>query len=110
MPLVLAEHTEAAAGPARRARPVPGPSRDSIDVITVLDADGGIVSRDGPVALVFGDAAAAMAGQRLDDLLHPADRAQLAATLGQLRAAPDGSGGSKTQCSGSATVPAAGGT
>ena len=43
----------------------------SSDVITVLGDDGSVVSRDGPVLAVFGDAAGSLAGGRLDELLHP---------------------------------------
>jgi len=65
----------------------------SSDVITVLDDDGSVVSRDGPVTAVFGDAAASLAGSRLDELLHPDDRAHLLETMTTLRA---GTGGSRT--------------
>jgi len=65
----------------------------SSDVITVLDDDGSVVSRDGPVLAVFGDAAASLDGGRLDELLHPDDRARLQQTITTLLA---GRGGSHT--------------
>ena len=56
------------------------------EVITVLDEDGAVVSRDGPVEAVFGPGAAALTGQRLDALLHPDDRPRLRQALARVRA------------------------
>jgi len=65
----------------------------SNDVITVLDDDGSVVSRDGPVTAVFGAAAGLLAGGRLDALLHPEDQTRLREALIRVRA---GVGGSET--------------
>lgn len=55
------------------------------DVITVLAADGTVISRDGPVSAVFGPAAAGLRG-RLDALLHPDDQGVLSNALARLPA------------------------